>query len=389
MKFTVCLFLLAITFSVSALDTVENFYLGQLVYNLKLNCLDLEKQKVESLFETELHAIPGQESGIELTSQDGKVNYCCKVTGGIVVVDNAKKILKGSFYVRYKGSDNFSTQFSLFAYRGETKKIELYKTGLKIYQLEIYTTFNCYECPSPWDSRLDTENTGEAVPISLKISESKNGAIREISQQKVFAGEREKGNFQVNDSTGDLTFELEARRLGEAVDLKLTLWMVNEEKKTRTTFNDEARLILLPDEPRKTAFGVGKGITLELEISMIKEAFFSGTAGEKFKNISAKDAADMITANKDKPEFVILDVRTGKEFSDGHLEKAVNLDYYAADFSERLATLDHARTYLVYCKKGARSGEAARIMQGLGFKNVINITDGYTGWVDNKLQTVK
>ena len=67
----------------------------------------------------------------------------------------------------------------------------------------------------------------------------------------------------------------------------------------------------------------------------------------------------------------MIDVRTPAEFGQGHLENAVNIDFYAPNFRERLDTLERDRTYVVYCKKGARgakameSNEAGRLLPGL------------------------
>ena len=47
------------------------------------------------------------------------------------------------------------------------------------------------------------------------------------------------------------------------------------------------------------------------------------------KNITPKEAYALILKNKDNQSFVILDVRTPSEFANGHIENAVNLDYYS------------------------------------------------------------
>ncbi len=78
--------------------------------------------------------------------------------------------------------------------------------------------------------------------------------------------------------------------------------------------------------------------------------------------------------------LVILDVRTHDEYKSGFIEGAVNIDFYAKDFKERLASLDRTRTYLVYCRSGHRSSETIKIFAELGFSRVNNLVGGLLKW---------
>ncbi|UYN84595.1 MAG: rhodanese-like domain-containing protein [Microcella sp.] len=69
---------------------------------------------------------------------------------------------------------------------------------------------------------------------------------------------------------------------------------------------------------------------------------------------------------------VVIDVRTPAEFASGHLEGAVNLDVQSADFEARVAELDPAGSYFVYCRSGNRSGQAIDRMRALGFTDLTN-----------------
>jgi phage shock protein E len=70
---------------------------------------------------------------------------------------------------------------------------------------------------------------------------------------------------------------------------------------------------------------------------------------------------------------VILDVRTPEEFASGHLAGSVNIDVSAGDFEQRIATLDPAAKYLIYCRSGNRSAQALARMQGLGFSSLVDL----------------
>ena len=59
----------------------------------------------------------------------------------------------------------------------------------------------------------------------------------------------------------------------------------------------------------------------------------------------------------------VVDVRTPAEYEGGHLDGAVNLDVSAADFEAGPAEFDPTADYLVYCRSGNRSAQAASIMR--------------------------
>ena len=93
------------------------------------------------------------------------------------------------------------------------------------------------------------------------------------------------------------------------------------------------------------------------------------------------DAAAAITGNP-PDDLVVLDVRTPEEFAEGHLEGAVLVDFYAADFADQLAALDTDVPYLVYCRSGNRSGQAMGVMEQLGFTSAADIDGGIVAWAD-------
>jgi rhodanese-related sulfurtransferase len=66
-------------------------------------------------------------------------------------------------------------------------------------------------------------------------------------------------------------------------------------------------------------------------------------------------------------EKVILDVRTKEEYDNGHVENAVNIDFYSKDLKKELKKLDKSKKYKVYCRSGARSQRVVEIMKKMGF----------------------
>lgn len=68
----------------------------------------------------------------------------------------------------------------------------------------------------------------------------------------------------------------------------------------------------------------------------------------------------------------LVDVRTPEEFAAGHLDGAVNVDFEAGDFPERIAELPREETYVVYCASGNRATGAVEAMADLGIERVVN-----------------
>lgn len=112
------------------------------------------------------------------------------------------------------------------------------------------------------------------------------------------------------------------------------------------------------------------------------------STGQAIENITAKEAFDLIEDRKDDVDFVILDVRTPGEFSEGHIENAINLDYNSETFEAELDQLDKGKTYLMHCKSGGRSAKALTIMEELDFLEVYHLADGIDGWKDEGFPVV-
>ena len=98
------------------------------------------------------------------------------------------------------------------------------------------------------------------------------------------------------------------------------------------------------------------------------------------EDISPSRAYELIQNNKDKSDFIILDVRTSGEFATQRFDNAVHLDFFSKSFEIELNKLDKNKTYLVYCKIGVRSGETIKKMKELGFLEAYNMAGGTVLW---------
>ena len=107
------------------------------------------------------------------------------------------------------------------------------------------------------------------------------------------------------------------------------------------------------------------------------------TDTQVIKNVFPREAQELITKGGDS--VVVLDVCKAKEFEIAHLEGAINIDYFSKMFKARLDTLDRDKTYFVYCRMGARSAHAQKIMKSLGFNQIYNIIGGTLLWEEEGL----
>lgn len=92
--------------------------------------------------------------------------------------------------------------------------------------------------------------------------------------------------------------------------------------------------------------------------------------------ISAEEAKTIMEQN---PEALILDVRTEEEYEEGHIPSAVLLPLDELEGRAEAELTDKEQTILIYCRSGARAGEAARILQDLGYTHVYNF-GGIISW---------
>jgi len=69
----------------------------------------------------------------------------------------------------------------------------------------------------------------------------------------------------------------------------------------------------------------------------------------------------LIKQNADNHNFVILDVRSSSEHSSEKIANSINIS--VSDIEHKLKNLDKSKTYLVYCRSGARSSSAASTLR--------------------------
>jgi rhodanese-related sulfurtransferase len=138
-----------------------------------------------------------------------------------------------------------------------------------------------------------------------------------------------------------------------------------------------------------------RGIKLFLFITLL--LFSAGCLGEEAKKaemtldtkvseatgsldtteITASEFMDMYNKGGD---FVLIDVRTKREFDSGYIPGAVHIHY--TELEEKIGELDLSKDakIVVYCEAGVRSKKGANALLGEGYTNIIDVSDGIKGW---------
>ena len=94
-------------------------------------------------------------------------------------------------------------------------------------------------------------------------------------------------------------------------------------------------------------------------------------------NVTVETAKQLL---KTESPPIVLDVRTAKEFAEGHIEGAKNIDVKAENFKELASKLKKDAAYLIHCKSGGRSAKALKILTDLGFTKMYHMHEGYLAW---------
>ena len=100
----------------------------------------------------------------------------------------------------------------------------------------------------------------------------------------------------------------------------------------------------------------------------------TGCMGTTFENVTTENAKELI----DEEKVIILDVRTPEEYNSGHIPGSELIPLQVLEgMSEEL---EKDKNYLLVCRSGNRSQQAAEILAAKGFKNVYNMTGGMNEW---------
>jgi thioredoxin 1 len=113
-------------------------------------------------------------------------------------------------------------------------------------------------------------------------------------------------------------------------------------------------------------------------VALFTSALLVACGDSKVNLLSVNDFETQI--KKDSVDAQIVDVRTPGEYSDDHINSAINIDWNGENFEELSKKLDASKPTFVYCAGGKRSAEAAAKLVELGFKEVYDLDGGFRQW---------
>ena len=102
-----------------------------------------------------------------------------------------------------------------------------------------------------------------------------------------------------------------------------------------------------------------------------------------YRQISMDEAVIMM---QEESDYIILDVRRGDEFAEGHIPNAINVANEEIGTDEIAELPDKDQLIMVYCRSGRRSKEAAEKLVALGYTNIVEF-GGILDWTGEIITT--
>jgi rhodanese-related sulfurtransferase len=108
------------------------------------------------------------------------------------------------------------------------------------------------------------------------------------------------------------------------------------------------------------------------------------------KEVTPQQAHDVLQKDADA---VYIDVRTEREFANGHPQGAVNIPVALPDPARGMtmnedflrivqANFPHNKTVILGCQAGPRSNTAAKLLEQAGYQDISNVLGGFGGMRD-------
>ena len=110
-----------------------------------------------------------------------------------------------------------------------------------------------------------------------------------------------------------------------------------------------------------------------LMLTLLTSMLFGCRNGEKIITLGVEEFAKVV----EQDDVRLIDVRTPKEFAEGHLLGAENIDVKDSLFAERIKGIEGK--VAVYCRGGRRSLKAAEMLTKQGC-TVYNLDGGILAW---------
>ena len=118
-----------------------------------------------------------------------------------------------------------------------------------------------------------------------------------------------------------------------------------------------------------------------LRFAFILFLFLNSCNSTTSDNIKYISTFDYILSLSEDAE--LIDVRTPTEFDSGHIQDAVNIDFFSESFQSDILSLNKDSKIILYCRTNNRSSKSADLLKNNGFKDISVIMGGVSEWVKN------
>ena len=110
------------------------------------------------------------------------------------------------------------------------------------------------------------------------------------------------------------------------------------------------------------------------------------TAGYPLARLRTLSVHDLDMRLRQGNGLTVLDVRTDKEWDEGHIDGALHI--HGGTLQERVGEVPKGKPVAVVCGSGYRASIASSFLQRDGFESVSNVIGGMSAWKAAKLPTV-
>jgi len=134
-------------------------------------------------------------------------------------------------------------------------------------------------------------------------------------------------------------------------------------------------------------------ISLFLVISVgmsCKDSSDSKKADDEVQSENTADNAPMsleasvFAIEMKKKGAVIVDLGYPTEFEQGHIEGAININFFEPGFQSKVLELDKNKKYFLYGKNDTRTKRTGTLMKQNGFNEVYTLKGGWEAWKENE-----
>lgn len=109
------------------------------------------------------------------------------------------------------------------------------------------------------------------------------------------------------------------------------------------------------------------------------------SSAQQSKLVEPEEMIEVLTSK----DVHLVDVRTAREFNQGFIENAINIDFSSPNFQAELEKLDSTKPIVVYCRSGRRSGISTNNLVKAGFTEIYDLKNGIINWQKKGYKLIK